>query len=119
MNKNRIRLTESQLHKVIKESVKKILKEEELKGFLLNPSKESFNRNKLETLYDEVNNVCEKLKLPSDSIHQPYIYLFRDALHELITKDSFGEYNISDFEVKKYFREWEYIKNKECFDIYH
>lgn len=38
MNKNRIRLTESQLHRVIKESVKKMLKENERQSLGIRPN---------------------------------------------------------------------------------
>ena len=40
MNKNKIRLTESQLHRVIKESVKKILKENEQQSLGIRPNYE-------------------------------------------------------------------------------
>lgn len=48
MNKNRIRLTESQLHRVIKESVKKMLKENEQQSLGIRPNYkggiDSFNK---------------------------------------------------------------------------
>jgi hypothetical protein len=114
----KIKLTENELKQIVAESVRRILNEEELKGRLLNPSKESYWRTNLEELLDEVNDVCETLNLPSDYRHQPYIYLFRNALRELIQKDSYGDYPITQNEANKYRREWEYIKRNQCYDTY-
>ena len=46
MNKNRIRLTESQLHRVIKESVARILREESIGGIMDKRPYTSTNRAK-------------------------------------------------------------------------
>lgn len=114
----KVKLTESKLKQIVAESIKKVLNEEKLKGYLLNPPKESLWRTELKKIFDEVDEVCETLNLPSDYRHTPYIYNFRDALRSLYMKDYFGDYTITQDDVNKYKREWEYIKQNQCYDEY-
>lgn len=114
----RIQINENDIRQMVTESVKRILKEEKLKGYLLNPPKESLWRTELKKIYDEVDEVCETLNLTSDYSHTPYIYIFRDALRHLYMKDYFGDYTITQNDVNKYKKEWEYIKQNQCYDEY-
>lgn len=68
MNKNRIRLTESQLHNVIKESVKKVLKEGVPTSSKYDQNIVSATRDSSLQGYDTLRAAIEDLKITQEQI---------------------------------------------------
>lgn len=83
MNKNRIRLTKSQLHSVIKESVKKILKEDEQQSLGIRPNYkgaiDSFNE-----ILRKAQELREMLQaVPFNDEYIEFVYAYGDLDDQL------------------------------------
>ena len=77
MNKNRIRLTESQLHRVIKESVKRVLNEEH--GFsYLGHMKDAIE----DAIYSTINDLVAKKAIEKGKLDMMKQYLSRFVCDE-------------------------------------
>ena len=63
MNKNRIRLTESDLHRIVKESVQKILRESESEPLIFWRYTNDYNGETEERSLEELQRIFEKIKM--------------------------------------------------------
>lgn len=111
MNKKLIRLTESDLHRIVKESVNRILKEEELKGTLLNPSPDSLEKKQAYRLYDEIERKLMEIGLVSDSHHHPAGFILQDAVLEMIRKNDYRN-------LRNYAMKWKRMLETNNFDTW-
>ena len=133
MSKNRIRLTESQLHNIIKESVKRVLKETRFDYIDLDPYEydkmiDNDYRSRAERAYDEIRNGVYDDKVPQWASGERDVYDdldldidlggegLQDAVNDrnfVIDKSSALKYgqNPSDYPSSKKWHETNYPKD--------
>lgn len=111
MNKKLIRITESDLHKIVANVVRNILKEEELRGMPLNAPENSYDRRQAYKLADAIDRKMIELNIKSDSHHQPVVCMLHKAVLEMIQSNDFHS-------LPKYTRLWQRMLETNNFDTW-
>lgn len=111
MNKKLIRLTESDLHQIVVNAVRNILKEEELRGMLLNAPEDSYERKEAFKLADAIDRKMIEQNIKSDSHHQPVVCMLHEAVLEMIQNNDFHN-------LLKYTRLWQRMLETNNFDTW-
>lgn len=109
--KKLVRLTESDLHQIVVNAVRNILKEEELRGMLLNAPEDSYERREAFKLADAIDRKMIEQNIKSDSHHQPVVCMLHESVLEMIQNNDFHN-------LLKYTRLWQRMLETNNFETW-